>query len=64
MKGMKDEKSKESEGGNTENGVAFLDLLFIITILLDLSTLNLRPVHSRAVVHYCSGVWAKKCLLD
>lgn len=28
---MKDEKSDGSEGGDTENGVVFIDLSFIIT---------------------------------
>ena len=31
MEEMKDEKSDGSEGGDTENGVVFIDLPFIIT---------------------------------
>ena len=50
MEGIKDEKSELSEGGDTENGVVFIDLSFIITILLDLSVLNLRSAHLKAAV--------------
>lgn len=58
MDGMKDEKSEGSEGGDTENGVMFIDLLFIITTILDLSAQNLRPAYLRAVVmQHCSRVW-------
>ena len=50
MEGIKDEKSELSEGGDTENGVVFIDLSFIITMLLDLSVLNLRSAHLKAAV--------------
>ena len=56
MEGKKDEKSEESKGGDTENGVVFIDLSFIITMLLDLLALNLRPANSRAVAQLCSRV--------
>ena len=58
MEGMKDEKYEASEDGDTQNGVVFIDLPFIITMLLDLSGLNSRPVHLRAVLQCCGRVWA------
>ena len=58
MEEVKDEKSEGSEDGDTEKGVVFIDHPFIITMLLDLSALNSRPAHLRAVVQHCSRVWA------
>ena len=63
MEGMKDEKSEGSEDGDKANGVVFIDLPFTITVLLDLSALNSRPPHLRAVVQHCSRVWAP-CIED
>ena len=43
MEGIKDVKSDSSLGDETEKGVVFIDLLLMITILLDLSALKVRP---------------------
>ena len=40
MEGMKDVKSDGSFGDETEKGVVFIDLPFMITMLLDLSALK------------------------
>ena len=50
MEGMKDVKSDGSLGDKTEKGVVFIDLPFMITMLLDLSALKVRPAHFRAIV--------------
>ena len=40
MEGMKDVKSDGSLGDETQKGVVFIDLPFMITMLLDLSALK------------------------
>ena len=58
MEGMKDLKSDDSFGDKTEKGVVFIDLPFMMTMLLDLSALKVRPAHFRAVVQRESKVFA------
>ena len=53
MEGMKDEKFEGSENGDAKNGVLFIDLPFTITVILDLSALNLT-----AIMQGWSRVWA------
>ena len=48
MERTKDVKPDGSFGDETEKGVVFIDLLFMITMLLDLSALKVRPAHFRA----------------
>ena len=50
MEGMKDVKSDGSLGDETQKGVVFIDLPFMITMLLDLSALKVSPAHFRAIV--------------
>ena len=50
MEGMKDVKSDGSFGDETEKGVVFIDLPFMITMPLDFSPLKVRPAHFRAIV--------------
>ena len=47
---MKYEKSDGSVGDETEPGVLFIDLPLMITKLLELSALEVRPTHFRAIV--------------
>ena len=47
-----------SFGDETEKGVVFIDLPFMITMLLDLSALKVRPAHFRAIVQRESKVFA------
>ena len=42
MEWVKNEISEGPEGSDTENGAVFIELTFMITMLLDLSVLNLR----------------------
>ena len=53
---MKDVKSDGSIGDETERGVVFIDLPLMITKLLDLSALEVRPTHFRAIVQRESKV--------
>ena len=46
---MKDRKSDGSLGDETEKRVVFIDLLFMITLLLDLSALKVIPAHFRPI---------------
>ena len=48
MEEMKDVKSDGSFADETEKGVAFIDLPFTITMLLDLLALKVRSSHFRA----------------
>ena len=50
MEGIKDVKSDGSLGDETEKGVVFIDLRLMITMLLDLSALKVRPAQFRAIV--------------
>ena len=58
MEGMKDVKSDGSVGDETEKEVVFIDLPFMITMLLDLSPLKVRPAHFRSIVQWESKVLA------
>ena len=51
MDEMKDVKSDGSFADETEKGVAFIDLPFTITMLLDLLALKVRSSHFRAIVN-------------
>ena len=64
MEGMKDVKSDGSLGDKTEKGVVFIDLPFMITMLLDLSALKVRPAHFRAIVQQESKVFAPHTVED
>ena len=52
MEGMKDVKSGGSFDDEIEKGVVFIDLPFMITMLLDLSALKVTPAHFRAIVQW------------
>ena len=64
MEGMKDVKSDGSLGDKTEKGVVFIDLPFMITMLLDLSSLKVRFAHFRAIVQWESKVFALQTVED
>ena len=64
MKGIKDVKSDSYLGDETEKGVVFIDLPFIITMLLDLSGLKLGPAQFRAIVQRESKVFAPQIVED
>ena len=49
MEGIKDVKSDSSLGDEIEKGVVFIDLPLMITMLLDLSALKVRPAQFRAI---------------
>ena len=50
MEGIRDVKSDGSLGDETEKGVVFIDLPLMITMLLDLSALKVRPDNFRGIV--------------
>ena len=58
MEGIKDVKSDGSLGDDTEKGVVFIDFPLMITMLLDLSALKVRPAQFRAIVQWESKVFA------
>ena len=64
MEGMKDVKSDGSVGNETEKGVVFIDLSFMIPMLLDLPTLKVRPAHFRAIVQWEKKVSAPQTVED
>ena len=64
MEGMKDVKSDGSFGDETEKGVVFIDIPFMMTMLLDLSTLKVMPAHFRAIVQWESKVFAPHTVED
>ena len=64
MEGMKDVKSDGSLGDKTEKGVVFIDLPFMITMLLDLSALKVRPAHFRAIAQQESKAFAPHTMED
>ena len=64
MEGIKDVKSDSSLGDETENGVVFIHLPLMITILLDLSALKVRPAQFRAIVQRESKVFAPQIVED
>ena len=64
MEGIKDVKSDGSLGDETEKGVVFIDLPLMITMLLDLSALKVRPAQFRAIVQQESKVFAPQIVED
>ena len=64
MEGIKDVKSEGSLGDETEKGVVFIDLPLMITILLDLSALKVRPAQFRAIVQRESKAFAPQIVED
>ena len=64
MEGMKDVKSNRSFGDETENGVVFIDLPLMITMLVDLSALKVRLAHFRAIIQWESKVFVPQILED
>ena len=64
MEGMKDVKSDGSFGDETKKGVVFIDLPFMITMLLDLSALKVRPAHFRPIVQCESKVFVPQTVED
>ena len=60
---MEDVKSDGSLGDETEKGVVFIGL-YLITMLLHLSALKVRPAHFRTLVQRESKVFALKILED
>ena len=60
MEGMKGVKLDGSVGDETEKGVVFIDIPLTITMLLDLSALEVRPAHFRAIVQPESKVFASQ----
>ena len=64
MEGMKEVKSDSSLGDETEKGVVFIDLPLMITMLLDLSALKVRPAQFRAIAQRESKVFALQIVED
>ena len=64
MEGMKDVKSDGSFGDETEKGVVFIDIPFMMTMLLDLSALKVRPAHFRAIVQLEGKVFTPHTVED
>ena len=62
--GVKDVKSDGSFGDETEKGVVFIDVPFMITMLLDFSALKIRPAHFRGIVQRESKVFAPHTVED
>ena len=56
MEGTKDVKSDGFFGDETEKGVVLVDLPLMITMLLDLLALKVRPTQFRAIVQCKSKV--------
>ena len=64
MEGIKEVKSDSSLGDETEKGVVFIDLPLMITMLLDLSALKVRPPQFRAIAQRESKVFAPQIVED
>ena len=64
MEGIKNVKSDGSVDDETEKGVVFIDLRLMITMLLDLSALKVRPAQFRAIVQRESKVFAPQIVED
>ena len=64
MEGMKDVKSDGSLADETEKGVVFIDLPLMMTMLLDLSALKVRPAHFRAIVQQASKIFPPQIVED
>ena len=60
----KNVKSHGSFGDETEKGVVFIDLPLMITMLLDLSALKVRPAQVGATVQWGSKVFAPQIVED
>ena len=57
-------KSDGFLGDETEKGVVFTEIPFMITTLLDLSALKVRPAQFRAIVQQESKVFALQIMED
>ena len=64
MDGIKDLKSDGCLGDEIEKGVVFIDLPLMMTMLLDLSALKVRPAQFRATVQRESKVFAPQIVED
>ena len=64
MEGIKDVKSDGSLSDKTEKGVVFIDLPLMITMLVDLSALKVRPAQFRAIIQRESKVLAPQIVED
>ena len=64
MEGMKDVKSDGSVGDEIQKEVVFINLPLMITALLDLSALKVRPVCFKARVNEESKVLAPQIVKD
>ena len=64
MEGIKEVKSDSSLGDETGKGVVFIDLPLMITMLLDLSALKVRPAQFRAIAQPESKVFAPQIVED
>ena len=64
MEGIKDVKSDGSLGDETEKGVVFIYLPLMLTMLLDLSALKVKPAHFRDIVQRESKVFAAQIAED
>ena len=64
MEGMKDVKSDGSLGDETEKGVVFIDLPLMITMLLELAAVKVRPAHFKAIIWWESKVFAPQIVED
>ena len=64
MEGIEDETSGWSDAFETGKVVKFIDLPLTMTIEHDLSALNSRPAHVRAVMQQESKVWGPETVGD
>ena len=64
MEGMKDVKSDSFLADEPEKGVVFIALPLMITMLLDLSALKVRPALFRAIVQRENKVFAPEIVKD
>ena len=64
MEGIKGVKSDSSLGDETEKVVVFIDLPLIISMLLDLSALKVRPAQFRYIIQWESKVFAPEIVED
>ena len=64
MEGIKYVKSYGSLCDETEKGIVFIDLLLMMTMLLDLSALTVRPGQFTAIVQQESKVFAPQIVED
>ena len=64
MEGMQGVELDVSLGDETEKGVVSIDLRLMITVLLDLSALKVRPAQLRAIVQRESKVFAPQIVKE